>query len=54
MWLIQPWCLNTLNPATSLAGFFMTARQSASCEEALKNSVKKMEKMSRKNAVGGA
>jgi hypothetical protein len=38
----------------SSAGFFLTARQNASCEEALKNSVKKMEKVSRKNAVGGA
>jgi hypothetical protein len=34
------------NPALS-GGVFLTARQNASCEEALKNSVKKMEKVSR-------
>jgi hypothetical protein len=33
---------------------FLMARRKASCEEALKNSVNKMEKMSRKNAVSGA
>ncbi|MBU6307566.1 MAG: hypothetical protein KGO46_05855, partial [Bacteroidetes bacterium] len=31
----------------SSVGFFMTARRNASCEEAMKNSVKKMEKVSR-------